>query len=45
MVHEFNSEIVKSGMVVLIEKEKTDTDGWERENWHDVNESKIQPVD
>jgi hypothetical protein len=27
MVHEFNSEIVKSGMVVLIGKEKTDTDG------------------
>jgi hypothetical protein len=27
VVHELNSEMVKSGMVVLTEREKTDADG------------------
>jgi hypothetical protein len=27
VVHEMNSEMVKSGMVVLTEREKTDADG------------------
>jgi hypothetical protein len=64
VIHELNSEMVNSGMVVLIERENTDvTDagvavGWklqpaigivvderEREIWHDVSESEIQPSD